>query len=129
MNLITRDELRRKLDANEDVTLVMTHSMFAYTTKHIPGSLHFETVADALATLDRSAEIVVYCADVHCAASVYAYRLLEREGFVHLRRFAGGVAEWEDAGYPLESGAPAEAAPSSARPRSRPLARPWYVCA
>ena len=102
MNLISREELRRKLDRGDEFKLVMTLSAFAYRSKHIPRSLYFETVDEAVAALDRDEEIVVYCADVYCAASIYAYRFLEREGFTRVRRYAGGVADWEEAGYPLE---------------------------
>ena len=102
MNLITRDELRQKLERGDRFKLVMTLSELAYRTKHIPSSLHFNTIDEALAVFDRDDEIVVYCADIHCVASIYAYRLLEREGFLRVWRYAGGIADWEDAGYPLE---------------------------
>jgi rhodanese-related sulfurtransferase len=102
MNLISRDELRAKLERGEDFKLVMTLSGSAYRAKHIPGSLHFETVEEALAALDPEEEIVVYCADVYCPASIYAYHLLERAGYRRVRRYAGGVADWEAAGYSLE---------------------------
>jgi len=35
-------------------------------------------------------------------ASVALYRLLERNGYRNLRRFAGGLQAWQEAGYPLE---------------------------
>jgi rhodanese-related sulfurtransferase len=123
MQLITRDELHRKLQRGDEFKLVMTHSEWAYRTKHIPGSLHFETVEEAVAALDREEEIVVYCADVYCVASIYAYRLLEREGFTRVRRYAGGVGDWEEAGYPLE-----RPTVRTSRARAR-LNRTWLVCA
>jgi rhodanese-related sulfurtransferase len=129
MNVISREELHRKLERHEEFRLVMTLSAFAYGIKHIPGSLHFETVEAALAALDRDEEVVVYCADVHCAASIYAYHLLEREGYRRVRRYAGGIADWEEAGYPLaqETVGPAPTpAPAGRRPR---LNRPWHAAA
>ena len=102
MNLITRDELRSKLQRGDDFKLVMTLSARSYRAKHIPRSLNFESAAEAVDSLDPAEEIIVYCADVYCAASIYAYRLFEREGYTKVRRYAGGVADWEDAGYPLE---------------------------
>ena len=103
MRLITRDELRAKLRRGDDFRLVMTLPEHAFRAKHIPRSLHFPTLDDAVAELDPSEEVVVYCADAHCAASIYAYRHLEREGYAHVRRYAGGIADWEAAGYPLEA--------------------------
>jgi 3-mercaptopyruvate sulfurtransferase SseA len=35
-------------------------------------------------------------------ASVALYQLLERNGYRNLRRFAGGLQAWQEAGYPLE---------------------------
>jgi rhodanese-related sulfurtransferase len=101
MNLISREELHRKLERGDDFRLVMTLSLFAYETKHIPTSLHFASLEEALATLDPGDEIVVYCGDVHCPASIRAYTRLERAGYERVRRYAGGIADWEEAGYPL----------------------------
>jgi rhodanese-related sulfurtransferase len=123
MNTITREELHRKLEQHDEFKLVMTLSAFAYESKHIPGSLHFETVDAALAALDPDDDIVVYCADVYCAASIYAYGLLEREGYRRVRRYAGGIADWEDAGYALE---PASKPERTTQPRR---SRPWHVVA
>src|SRR5262249_61636118 len=109
--------------------LVMTLSRSAYRTKHIPSSLQFETIDEALAGLDREDEIVVYCADVHCVASIYAYRLLEREGFTRVRRYAGGIADWEDAGYPLERDTRNHRQPQMRTPPNRvTLNRPCGGC-
>ncbi len=132
MKLISREELRQKLERADDVKLVMTLSAFAHASKRIPTSLHFDTVGEALAVLDPDDEIVVYCGDVHCAASIYAYRLLEREGYTRVRRYAGGIADWEAAGYPLEGGSVTRepARPRRQRPQPRPrISRPWLVCA
>ena len=120
MNLITRDELRTKLQRGDDFKLVMPLSRFAYGAKHIPTSLQFESVDETLAALDAEDEIVVYCAGVYCAASIYAYRLLERAGYTRVRRYAGGIADWEDAGCPLESGAREATSEGSPGERSRP---------
>jgi rhodanese-related sulfurtransferase len=104
MNTISRDELRRKLDRGERFELVMTLSAFAYETKHIPGSRRFESSEQMLAVLDPDDDIVVYCSAVYCPSSIWTYRLLERRGYTHVRRYEGGVVEWEEAGYPLERG-------------------------
>jgi 3-mercaptopyruvate sulfurtransferase SseA len=105
MRLITREELRVELERGPGPRLVMTLSAFDYEVKHIPGSVWFDTVDDMLAKLDRAEEIVVYCGGVYCAESIRAYYRLEREGF-SVRRFAGGIPDWEDAGYPLSRARP-----------------------
>jgi rhodanese-related sulfurtransferase len=122
MKLITRDELRIRIARGDKLKLAMTMPELAYCAKHIPHSVCVPTVDDALAVLEPADEIVVYCSDVYCAASIYAYRALERRGYANVRRYAGGIADWEAAGYPLESGpgasTTAEAAIEPRRKRS-----------
>ena len=58
---------------------------------------------DRLEALGRDDEIVVHCSNPSCRAGVALYQLLERNGYRNLRRFAGGLQEWQQAGYPLEA--------------------------
>ena len=102
MNLISAEELKEKLNRGDTLTLVMTLGELAFQGMHILGSLNLFTREALLETLDPDDEIVVYCSNVACPASQVAYRLLESRGYTHVRRFAGGLDEWERAGYPLE---------------------------
>ncbi len=102
MQLISRDELKEKLERKDQFQLVMALGDWQYRAKHIPGSLHFPTLEDALASLAKDDEIVVYCSNSACPASVFAYEYLVRHGYQHVRRYAGGILDWEEAGYPLE---------------------------
>jgi rhodanese-related sulfurtransferase len=99
---VDRAELKRKLDDGDPFKLVMVLGPFGFRAKHIPGSLNFGSPEDALASLEPDDEIVVYCANEACAASVYAQRLLESRGFRDVRRYRGGISDWEAAGFPLE---------------------------
>jgi rhodanese-related sulfurtransferase len=100
MKTISREELKEKLDRGDDFKLVMTLGDLAFQGKHIPGSLNLFT-PKGLRTLDPDDEIVVYCSNEACPASVMAYKFLENKGYKNVRRFSGGLYEWEDAGYPL----------------------------
>jgi rhodanese-related sulfurtransferase len=102
MKLISREELKEKLDRGDDFKLVMALGEWAYRAKHIPGSLNFNTIEEGLEALDPNEDIVVYCSNVTCLASRAAYRYLRDQGYKHVRRYAGGVQDWEEAGYPLE---------------------------
>jgi len=102
MKTITRQELKARLDRGEDLKLVMTMSGAAYDWLHIPGSLHFERASDIVEQLDRGDEIVVYCSNPLCYYSIQAYHLLRSKGFTRVARYAGGLLDWQDAGYPLE---------------------------
>lgn len=99
---IDREELKAKLDRGDDFKLVMTLHEFAFQAAHIPGSIHFPTVAEALEGLDPRDEIVVYCSDPACVASQFAYRGLKENGYERIRRYAGGLSDWQAAGYVLE---------------------------
>jgi rhodanese-related sulfurtransferase len=101
---IGRDELKAKLDRGDDLKLVMALNRWAFDAKHIPGSLHFDTPEELYAAVLPDDEVVVYCSHVDCLSSVALYRDLVRRGYRNVRRYAGGLLDWEDAGLPLEGG-------------------------
>jgi rhodanese-related sulfurtransferase len=99
---ITREELRQKLDLGEPFKLIMALNGWAFEAKHIPGSLHFDTPEGLFAAVRPDDEVVVYCSNVDCLSSVALYRDLVRRGYRNVRRYAGGLLDWEDAGLPIE---------------------------
>jgi rhodanese-related sulfurtransferase len=99
---IDRDELKQKLDRRDDLKLIMALNRWAYDAKHIPGSLHFDTPSELYAAVRPTDEVVVYCSAVDCLSSVALYRDLIARGYRNVRRYAGGLLDWEDAGLPLE---------------------------
>lgn len=99
---ISRDELKSKLDRGDDLKLIMALNRWAFDAKHIPGSLHFDTPDELYAAVTPADEVVVYCSHVDCLSSVALYRELVRRGYHYVRRYAGGLLEWEDAGLPLQ---------------------------
>ncbi len=102
MNRISREELKEKLDRRDDFRLVMTLGDLAFQGKHIPGSLNLFTPEALQKNLGPDEDIVVYCSNEACPASVMAYKFLEGKGYKNVRRFSGGLLDWEDGGYPLE---------------------------
>lgn len=99
---ISREELKAKLDRDDDFMLIQALNRWAFDAKHIPGSLHFDTPEELLAAVHPEDEVVVYCSNVDCLSSVAMYRDLLRRGYRNVRRYAGGLMDWEDAGLPLE---------------------------
>jgi rhodanese-related sulfurtransferase len=110
---IDRDELRGMLARGDRFRLVNSLGEWEFRAKHIPGSTRFATPAEMLADLRPDEEIVVYCTNPACHASVASYELLVKHGYTNVRRYAGGVQDWEDAGLPLEG----EQVRASASPR------------
>ena len=98
---IDRDELSAKLERGEALRLVMSLNEWAYRAKHIPGSEHFNTPDELFSALRPDEWIVVYCTSPECHASVAMYWALRDRGFENVRRYAGGLTDWESAGLPL----------------------------
>ena len=101
LRLITRDELKQKLDEGDDLKLVCALRAYAYRAMHIPGSIHVDTREAAAELLERSDQIVVYCTNVNCPASIVLYEQLVQDGYEDVCRYAGGLEDWESAGYAL----------------------------
>ena len=66
VKIISRDELREKIDRKDDFLLVETLPAAAYHHNHLPGAVNLPP--DSVGTLasqllpDQNADIVVYCA-------------------------------------------------------------------
>ena len=97
---IGRDELRAKLN-RDDCTVVMGLNEWAYYAKRIPGSTYFAT-SDEFPTFTFQDEIVVYGDKPGCLPSLALYHALVNAGYTNVRLYAGGLADWEAAGFPLE---------------------------
>jgi rhodanese-related sulfurtransferase len=98
---IEREELRGKL-ASGGVKLVMCRPEREFQMTRIAGSIHFETRDEMLAALKPDDDVVLYCTNVDCLASQVVYRSLVEHGYTNVRRYAGGLVDWEQAGLPLE---------------------------
>jgi rhodanese-related sulfurtransferase len=102
MQTISREAVKTRLERGDPLKLVMVMPEWAYRAKHIPGSFACIKLEEALAVLNPDEEIIVYCSDPACMNSHYAYEILEQHGYRHLYHYAGGLLDWETAGYPLE---------------------------
>jgi rhodanese-related sulfurtransferase len=102
MKLISREELKEKLDRGDKFKLVNALGEWAFNAKHIPGSINISKIEDARKILDSNDEIIIYCSNPSCIASIIEYQHLTNMGYTKVRRYAGGIVDWEQAGYPLE---------------------------
>ena len=104
---ISRDELKRKLDTGEDFVLVEALPRKYWAKGHIPGAINLphdqiEALAPELLP-DKKREVVVYCASTPCRNSELAAEALTELGYNNVLEYAEGKADWEAAGYPLET--------------------------
>jgi rhodanese-related sulfurtransferase len=101
VHLVGLDELKTKLDHSDSFLLVMAMDQRRFDTAHIEGSVSFDTLLEELPNLGRETEIVMYCTNEACVASKLRSTFLIDSGFTRVSRFAGGLAEWSQAGLPL----------------------------
>jgi rhodanese-related sulfurtransferase len=58
--------------------------------------------AEMLAGLQKDDDIVVCRSNPECLASLAVYHRLADHGYANVRRYAGGLDDWESGGLPLE---------------------------
>ena len=108
MKAINREELKNKLDQEEDLALIEVLAAEQYDAFHLPGAVNvpvnegFETRVQEAAP-DKSAPVVVYCLDEDCEASEQAARRLEELGYKEVYDYAPGKLDWKQAGLPVEN--------------------------
>ena len=105
---IDREALWAKLERGDPLVVVDALAPISYAARHLPGAINIPPErVDGLAGAripDLDTEVVVYCADADCDASVeVAARLIEL-GYRNVRHYSGGKRDWADAGLPFEGG-------------------------
>jgi rhodanese-related sulfurtransferase len=102
---ITRAELQELVEGGE-VTLVHALPEPYFRKEHIPGAIqldHEQVGEQAPQRLpDKEARIVTYCANLACPNSEIAANRLVALGYTDVREYAEGIADWIDAGLPVE---------------------------
>ena len=100
---IEATEVRRRLEAGEDLLLVDLMPPRQYLLIHIPGaiSIPLDYLHDVLEYLPRDKDIILYCTDEKCEFSEIGARKLALHGFTNVLVIRGGMAEWEGAGFPF----------------------------
>jgi len=102
---IRREELKRKMDRHDNLTLVDARNSDSFKEEHIEGAISLplsEVRERAEHLLSRSDEIVVYCSSFACSASANEVKMLEQMGFKNVKHYAGGIEDWKKTCYPTE---------------------------
>jgi len=99
---LDREALRARLARHDEFALVMAGHAWAFRAKHIPTSINFKTDQEAFASLGQDDDIVVYCSNVDCNASLALLKKLRDHGYRKLAHYRGGLIDWEEAGLPIE---------------------------
>ena len=92
---ITVKELKRRIDAGEDVQLIDVREPYEYQIAQIGGKLIPQNdVPQRLAEIDRNREVVV-----HCRSGARSQRIAEflvQSGYPKVANLAGGILAWSD---------------------------------
>ena len=101
---IKKEELKKML-GKEDFILLDVRNHPAFLQKHIKGARNLPTdeIDREVKALDKSKLFIVYCGGYTCPLSGYAAEKLSSLGF-KVKAYEGGIAEWSEAGFPVESG-------------------------
>ncbi len=101
---INKEELLEKIKKNDsNIQIVNVLSPDYYQMGSIQGSLKIplDELDERLNELDKSKEVITYCANTQCSASTAAAEMLAEKGF-NVRAYKGGMKEWNEAGFPKE---------------------------
>jgi rhodanese-related sulfurtransferase len=101
MKVISREELKAKFGRGDNFKLVNALGEWAFNAKHIPGPINISKIEDARKFLDPNDDIVIYCSNPLCIASIIGYQHLTNMGSSKVRRYAGAIVDWERAGLTL----------------------------
>jgi len=104
---ITADELKEKIDANEEVIVVdLRHALeFEAEPETIPGAVHMDAaeMEEALDVIPRDRDIVLFCNCPNEATAAEMASRLQRLGITRIRPLAGGLDGWRNRGFPLQA--------------------------
>jgi len=87
-------QLKQKMDAGEDFTLLDVRAPTAYGAGHLPGaiSMPLQQLEWRCAQLDRQKETIGYCQQG--VSSLVACRVLVNHGFADVKNLTGGIDAW-----------------------------------
>lgn len=121
MARITADELRDRLEAGEEVTIVdLRHPLDLEADPHmIPGARHMlpEELDHRHHEIPRDRDTVLYCACPNEVTSARTALLLKRKGITRVRPLEGGIDAWRARNYPIEARPPKTAQAAAAAGR------------
>ena len=99
MKEITVQELKEKIDSQEDFQLIDVREDFEYETSNIDGILiPLATVLGETEKISKEKLVIVHCRSGKRSAQ--AIQLLESKGYTNLSNLKGGILAWKEAFAP-----------------------------
>lgn len=95
MKEITVEELKLKIDNNEDFQLIDVREEFEYETSNIEGeNIPLASILADAEKVSKDKPVVIHCKSGKRSAQ--AISLLESKGFTNLSNLKGGIIAWRD---------------------------------
>ena len=103
---ITPGELKRRIDAREDLVILDLRTLDERREGRIPGSLQFQQdkLSSILAQMEH-AQVILYSSSSNEAEDARAALQLKRRGIRRVRPLEGGFEGWHSLGLPVEKSA------------------------
>ena len=107
---VSLEALQNIIQSKSKILLIDGRSESAYHEGHIPGAVNIPYIQrdyffrQLLADVALETPIIVYCSGKGCNVSVKLAKSLSGEfGFIHVRVFEGGWAEWVKGKNPIQT--------------------------
>ena len=102
---VSLEDLKARIDAGEDITLVDVREKDEWRQGHIPGAVHvprgFLEMQAASRLPNKDAKIVAYCAGG--IRSAFATKMLQDLGYTNVESANPGFGDWKDKGFPVDA--------------------------
>lgn len=93
----------------DSITLLDARDPMLFEQGHIPGAIScpiakFNEMYDSIVPLlEEGKTIVIYCINVQCTDSSLLAREMNKKGHLEIFVFKGGIEEWTEMGYPVQT--------------------------
>lgn len=109
MKTITREELKNKMDNEENLMIVEVLAPEYFKKFHLPGAINVPVNGDFEQQIqnsvpDKNQPVVVYCANRECPASPKAAKKMDELGYKEVYDYEEGKEDWQKVDFPTERG-------------------------
>jgi rhodanese-related sulfurtransferase len=107
MQTISREQVKRKINSNDNVVVIETLDPKYYEKFHLPNAINiplderFDQQVQQKVP-DKNTPVIVYCMDKECDASPKAAKRLEKLGYENVFDYEEGKVDWKKAGEKIE---------------------------
>lgn len=100
-----KEEMMDNPQRQGDFVVIDVRNREGYEQEHIPGAINIpeSELQEHLGEIPTDKELILYCWTTVCHLAAHAGLTLANNGYF-AREMDGGIAEWKNYGYPVESG-------------------------